>query len=99
MLRLRGLLMILAKVQSRVVSTAKSDRLPNRALLSVAPLENFGDPKIEMIVIDGVQAGPGDTVIVIQEGTGARQVVLEDPNQPLPAQMVAVGIVDDIQED
>ena len=90
--------MILAKVNSRVVSTAKSDRLPDRSLLSVAPLENFGDPKVEMIVIDGVQAGPGDIVMITQEGTGARQVVLEDPNQPLPAQMVAVGIVDEIQE-
>ena len=88
--------MILAKVKSRVVSTAKSDRIPARPLLSVRPLEGFGDPDKEIIAIDGVSAGPGDTVLVMGEGTGARQVVLEDPNLPMPAQMVIVGIVDQV---
>jgi microcompartment protein CcmK/EutM len=87
--------MILAKVLSRVVSTAKLESLPERALLTVQPLEGFGDPT-PMIAIDGVQAGPGDLVLILQEGSGARQVVLEDPSQSLPAQMVVIGIVDHV---
>lgn len=89
--------MILAKVISRVVSTAKSERLPHRPLLNVEPLKGFGYPHERLAVLDSVQAGPGDTVLVLQEGTGAREAVLTDPSLPLPAQMVAVGIVDEIQ--
>jgi microcompartment protein CcmK/EutM len=88
--------MIIAKVLSRVVSTARLDTLPARQLLSVEPLTGFGD-RTPLVAIDGVQAGPGDIVLVLQEGTGARQVVLDDPGQPLPAQAVIVGIVDAIQ--
>lgn len=88
--------MILAKVVSRVVSTAKLEALPARQLLSVVPLPGYGDPSVPLIVIDTVQAGPGDTVLVLQEGTGVRQVALEDPSKPLPSQMAAVGIVDEV---
>ncbi len=87
--------MILAKVVARVVATEKLSSLPNRQLLTVQPLEGFGDPT-PIVAIDGVQAGPGDLVLVLQEGTGARQAVLDDPSQPLPAQAAVVGIVDHV---
>ncbi|MGK5089887.1 EutN/CcmL family microcompartment protein [Bdellovibrionota bacterium FG-2] len=87
--------MIIAKVVSRLVATARLDSLPNRQLLCVQPQEGFGD-QTTLVAIDTVQAGPGDTVLVMQEGTGARQAVLADPSQPLPAQMVIVGIVDQV---
>ncbi len=66
--------MILAKVVNRVVSTAKHERLPARPLLEVEPLEGFGE-KVPFIAIDSVQAGPGDIVLVMAEGTGARQAL------------------------
>ncbi len=87
--------MILAKVVSRVVVTAKFESLPPRSLLTVEPLPGFGDPG-PFVVLDSVQAGPGDTVLVMAEGTGARQAVLPDPSLPMPAQMVAIGIVDNV---
>ncbi len=87
--------MIIAKVVSRVVATEKLASLPARQLLSVEPLSGFGDPA-PLVALDAVQAGPGDTVLVLQEGSGARQAVLSDPSQPLPAQMVIVGIVDHV---
>lgn len=59
--------MILGKVVSRVVSTAKLDSLPKRQMLSVQPFSGFGEHPI--VAIDSVQAGPGDTVLVMQEGT------------------------------
>ena len=87
--------MILAKVISRVVSSAKLESLPARPLLTVQPLPGFGD-QIPLIAIDTVSAGIGDTVLVMQEGTGARQAALSDPSLPLPAQVAIVGIVDHI---
>jgi microcompartment protein CcmK/EutM len=87
--------MILAKVIARVVASEKLASLPHRQLLTVQPLEGFGD-QTPIVVIDGVQAGPGDTVLILQEGTGARQAVLDDPSLPLPAQAAAVGIIDHV---
>ena len=93
--------MLLAKVTARVVSSAKVDSLPARALLEIEPLPGFWSEKTEagasarLIAIDSVSAGPGDLVLVLQEGTGARQAVRpEAPEQILPAQMVIVGVVD-----
>ena len=88
--------MILAKVVSRVVATEKLSSLPARALLQVQPLAGFGDGA-PLVAIDAVQAGPGDLVLVMQEGTGAREALLPDPKNPLPAQSVVVGIVDHVQ--
>lgn len=87
--------MIVAKVISRVVASAKLGDFPSRQFLMIQPEPGFGD-STPFIAIDGVQAGPGDRVLVLQEGTGARQVVLPDPGKPLPAQMVIVGVVDQV---
>jgi ethanolamine utilization protein EutN len=40
-----------------------------------------------------VQAGPGDTVLVLDEGNGARQILNLDPGA---VRAVIVGIVDEI---
>jgi microcompartment protein CcmK/EutM len=88
--------MILGKVISRVVSSDQLESLPPRPLLTIEPLEGFGD-RTPLIAIDSVQAGVGDTVIILQEGTGARQATLTDPNLPMPAQIVIIGIVDRIE--
>lgn len=90
--------MILGKVSKRVVAAAKLERLPAGAYLSITPLEGFGDPAQQIIAIDAVNAGPGDTVLILQEGTGAREALLKDPGVPLPAQMVVIGVVDQISE-
>jgi microcompartment protein CcmK/EutM len=87
--------MILGKVVARVVASEKCETLPSRQLLQIEPLEGFGD-RSPIVAIDSVAAGPGDLVLVLQEGTGARQAVLPDPSQPLPAQMVVIGIVDEV---
>ena len=49
-----------------------------------------------LICVDSVEAGPGDTVLILDEGNGARQVV-GDPNGPIRA--VVVGIVDALTVD
>ena len=87
--------MILATVQKRVVSTAKLGSLPDRQYLEVTPEEGFGKRE-PLIAIDAVQAGPGDRVLVMQEGTGARDA-LDYGDRTLPAQMVVVAVVDEVQ--
>ncbi|MGE0614401.1 MAG: EutN/CcmL family microcompartment protein [Bacteriovoracia bacterium] len=89
--------MILAKVTGRVVSTAKLDSIPARQLLEVLPVEGFGDVKKPLIAIDTVSAGPGDTVLLLEEGTGARQAALPDPSAPMAAQLVVIAVVDEVQ--
>ena len=48
------------------------------------------------IAVDVAQAGPGDTVLVIDEGNGARQVLNLDPGA---IRAVIVGIVDQVALD
>ena len=46
-----------------------------------------------MIAVDAVDAGPGEIVLILDEGTGARQIVDE---RIAPIRAVVVGIIDDI---
>jgi hypothetical protein len=43
--------------------------------------------------VDVAQAGPGDTVLVIDEGNGARQILGLDPGA---VRAVIVGVVDEV---
>ena len=86
--------MLLGNVVARVVATAKLEALPGRALLEVQ-IEGQEAP---IIAIDAMSAGPGDRVLVLQEGTGAREVLGLPATAALPAQAVVVGIVDAIQQ-
>jgi len=88
--------MILAKVTHRVVATEKLDSLPKHQLLEVTPIPECGGGA-PLIALNGVQAGPGDLVLILQEGTGAREVLLENTALPLPAQAVIVGVVDSVE--
>lgn len=94
--------MLLGKVVRRVVSSAKHPNLPPRALLEIQVYDveslaaSAGAP---LIAIDSVGAGPGEMVLILQEGTGAREALSLDSSFALPAQAVVVGIVDAIQRD
>lgn len=89
--------MILAKVLARVVASARLENLPQGLkLLECQALDGFGETA-PIVAIDTVEAGPGDTVLILQEGTGVRQAIGLDAKFPLPSQMAIVGIVDSIQ--
>lgn len=86
--------MYIGKVIGTVVATIKIDHLDQRKLLVVDQLDLLGRETGEYdIAVDVVQAGPGDTVLVIDEGNGARQVLGLDPGA---VRAVIVGVVDEV---
>ena len=87
--------MKLAKVVGTVVSTIKAPIFEQRALLLVDLLEPDGRRSGGYLVaVDTVGAGAGETVLVLDEGTSARQIV-GAPYGPL--RTVIVGIVDAVE--
>lgn len=87
--------MILCRVESAVVATVKNEHLKNYKILSVRPVQLDGQSTkgASFLAIDRVQAGEGDLVLVINEGSSVR-LVFGDPKIPLTAFIAA--IVDDI---
>ncbi len=87
--------MYIARVVGDVVSTHKNDRLDGKKLLLVKRLDLGGtaDGSVEVIALDVVDAGVGDRVLVVQEGSSARKI-FDDPK--IPVQAVIVGIVESV---
>ena len=93
--------MYIGKVYATVVATIKHPTFDGRKLLLVDRLDLDGKVTGAYdVCVDSVQAGVGDTVLVMDEGTGARQILGQ---QSLPGQgavrAVIVGIVDRVDLD
>ncbi|MCU0234724.1 MAG: EutN/CcmL family microcompartment protein [Thermoanaerobaculales bacterium] len=87
--------MKIGRVAATVVATIQVPALDGRRLLLVDLLDLEGRATgKDLIAVDAVGAGAGETVLVLDEGNGARQV-LSAPQAPLRA--VVVGIVDAIE--
>jgi microcompartment protein CcmK/EutM len=85
----------IGRVAGTVVSTICSPVFENRKLLFVDLLDLEGkETGRDVIAVDVVGAGAGETVLVLDEGNGARQV-LDAPDAPVRA--VVVGVVDEIE--
>ncbi|MEI7500288.1 MAG: EutN/CcmL family microcompartment protein [Bacteroidota bacterium] len=90
--------MILAKVTGNVVSTIKATGYESRKILIVQPINPDGKFNGKsLLAIDTVQAGEGDTVLVLEEGGSARLIMGEPDTFTVKA--VIAGIVDEIQYD
>jgi ethanolamine utilization protein EutN len=86
--------MILARVAGRITSTIHHASMDGRTLLVLDKLGPDGAPAGGyLIAVDRAGAGPGQVVLVLDEGNGARQVL---GGGDLPIRSVVVGIVDDI---
>ena len=87
--------MILARITGSVVSTIHHPIVDGRKLLLAERLDMTGIPSGGYVIaMDAIGAGMGETVLVLDEGTGARQV-LDDANAPIRS--VVVGIVDAVE--
>lgn len=88
--------MKLARVVGTVVATAKHPAFVGHKLLVCQPLdEKQAESGDAFLAVDRAQAGVGDTVIVNQEGNGARQM-LGTIDGKLPIRSVIVGVVDEV---
>ena len=86
--------MIIGKVIGTVVTTISHPNFKNRRMLVVQPLDPEGEDQEALIALDITHAGIGDTVLVNDEGNGARQI-LDQPEGCVRS--VIVGIIDTIQ--
>ncbi|HAJ32362.1 MAG TPA: hypothetical protein DCK79_03190 [Candidatus Atribacteria bacterium] len=87
--------MILGKVIGNVVSTIKLPIYQGYKILIVQPVNDKEEPQGESVLaLDTVQAGVGDTVLVIDEGNSSRLIM---NNSTAPVRTMIVGIVDAIK--
>ena len=85
--------MILAKVVGTVVATRKDERLLSQKLLVVRPVDVHEKPDgKELVAVDTVDAGFGETVLVVS-GSSAR---MASGMKDCPVDAAIVGIVDAI---
>jgi len=74
-------------------ASVKHPAYATKTLLVVQPLDPEGkDVGASFVAIDRAQAGVGDRVIVLTEGTGVRQILKE--GDIVPIRSAIVGIVD-----
>jgi microcompartment protein CcmK/EutM len=88
--------MILCKVLGPVIATEKHPAFKGLKLLVVQPVDASGAPegKSFLAVDRASQAGEGDTVLVLREGTGIRQLFGVPKESKLPIRSCIVGVVD-----
>jgi microcompartment protein CcmK/EutM len=83
----------LARVTANVVSTEKHPHYKGRKILAVQPVGPDGKPRGKsLLAVDGVQAGVGDLVLVVDEGGSARAVIGDE--SALTIRTAICGIVD-----
>ena len=86
--------MILGRITGNVVSTIHHPVVGGRKLLLAERLDQLGKPTgAYIIALDGIGAGRGETVLILDEGSGARQI-LDDASAPVRS--IVVGIVDEV---
>jgi len=84
---------IYARVAGSITSTINHPDLDGRRLLVCDKLTPDGKPAGGyLIAVDTVGAGAGETVIILDEGNGARQIL---GCKDAPVRSVVVGIVDE----
>ena len=87
--------MILGRVTGSVVSTIHHPIVDGRKLLLAERLDQNGKPTGSYVIaMDAIGAGRGETVLILDEGNGARQVL---DNDSAPIRSIVIGIVDEIE--
>ncbi len=87
--------MILARVVGNVVATQKNERYASARVMLCQPVtpqgEEFG---ATLLALDSVDAGEGDTVLIVQEGWGASTAATGEQGAAIDSAIV--GVVDRI---
>jgi ethanolamine utilization protein EutN len=90
-----GEAVILARVLGNVVATQKNERYASARVMLCQPVtpagEEFG---ATLLALDSVDAGEGDTVLIVQEGWGASTAATGEQGAAIDSAIV--GVVDRI---
>jgi microcompartment protein CcmK/EutM len=87
--------MILCKVSGTIVATQKKEQLKDKKILIVQPIALDGNPiGRDLLALDTVDAGLGDTVLVMQEGQSAAQIL---KRSDVPVHSMVVAVVDGLE--
>ncbi len=87
--------MLLAKVRGNIVATQKNAYLKNHKLMIIRVVDLEGNfmGKQDVVAIDLINSGIGDTVLVTQEGDAVAQIL---GHKNAPVHSIIVAIVDQI---
>ena len=86
--------MLLCKVTGTIVATQKNQNLRDKKILTVQPVALDGAALgKDLLALDTVDAGIGDTVLVVQEGQAAAQLL---KRTDIPVHSMIVAVVDGI---
>jgi len=89
-----GKAMIIGKVTGTINSTINHKFYNNKKLMIVDKLDGHGNPTGKyLIAIDTVESGIGETVLIVDEGNSARQIIKDET---APLRSIIVGIIDNI---
>lgn len=85
--------MLLAKVKGNIVSTQKDQYLHGQKLMLIRTVDLEGNfiGKKDIVAIDLLDSGIGDTVLVTQEGSAVQQIL---GHKNAPVHTIIVAIVD-----
>ena len=84
--------MFLAKVVGTVVCTVKHPAYLHEKILITRRIDPDGSfTEEDLLALDKAQAGVGDTVLVLNEGSSARTIL---NNDTAPVRAIIMGIVD-----
>ena len=87
--------MILARVVGNVVATQKNERYSGARVMLCQPVTPSGEETgATLLALDSVDAGIGDTVLIVQEGWGASTAATGEQGAAIDSAIV--GVVDRI---
>ena len=88
--------MFLGKVKGNLVATQKNQHLVGHKLQLVKKIDLNGKfvGKKDIIAVDLIDAGIGDTVLVAQEGDAVQQILGHDK---APINTIIIAVVDDYE--
>ena len=85
--------MILARVLGNVVATQKNERYAGARVMVCQPVTPEGEEwGATLLALDSVDAGVGDTVLIVQEGWGASTAATGEQGAAIDSAII--GVVD-----
>ncbi len=85
--------MILARVLGNVVATQKNERYASARVMLCQPVTPEGEEVgATLLALDSVDAGAGDTVLIVQEGWGASTAATGEQGAAIDSAII--GVVD-----